>query len=248
MRRACWLCSLCLLLCAPAFADQMPGLVGAWLERGLTAGTNANGWCSPGARIVGGIVQSNGVLLSGAGFVTIGSNRNTLAGSPEMTASIWFQTTNSLSGIRYLFTEVREGLNKSFLLGIQPPDIVYAYVYNGAQTNLATVSLPIAARNMTDLKWHHMAMTWSGGSNVLVYKDGIQYVPALSRTSTLMSAMGSPSNADLRIGSDTANNFGAQCWIGYLSQAALYRRALTSNEVASMYRTRRPDTDLPRAQ
>jgi hypothetical protein len=92
------------------------------------------------------------------------------------------------------------------------------------------VTSNIAKGSVSTIAWFHMTITWSKTADqVIAYFDGVQFgAPA-----TGLGAFGSPSLVDGRcyIGNNPSGN---ALWIGALAHFAIWTKALTGAEVASL--------------
>jgi hypothetical protein len=77
--------------------------------------------------------------------------------------------------------------------------------------------------------WHHLCGTWDG-TTINIYVDG-----ELQATGTRSGTLPTDTSAPITIGCDTNNGTVAEFLTGYVEDARIYNRALSQNEVQTLY-------------
>jgi hypothetical protein len=94
--------------------------------------------------------------------------------------------------------------------------------YDEAGTQLGVINTNLG----TD--WHHVVMVYDG-TNITPYLDGVAGTPVASDGTSAGESYGNT----FGLGYDSNTNF----WSGYIDDVAVFNKALTANEVLSIYRS-----------
>lgn len=233
---SCLFCSLALAqpMQKPMLGDQIDwsnplsrGLVGYWLmnEGGGSVVRNAAQNANHGA-IAAGVNWVPGrfgpcLLFDDSHTVACGT-MNSLFGAQALSVSVWLWVTDNADN---------QGLISA---SSSPPGRVFdAYVRTIGKINFrvynsdATAAICAGVRVLGVNEWHHWVGVWDG-ANVYQYIDGVADGTPVSLTGALY---GSGANAVV-IGSAPA--YGAMD--GMLDAPAVWSRALSPSEIASLYR------------
>lgn len=214
----------------PNFAHSLSqGLVGFWLfnENGGTRANDISGRQNHGTLVSSPSWNNEALTFDGnAAYVSIPQASSMDFGTGDFTISFWVKTTrtsnyqimfsNNQTAGTYLSTYIETGTGK-------------LYMYVGGTLNVSTAVL-------TDGNWNHVVMLRRGGT-VYPFVNGIAFAS--------FSAAGSvtPPSGPTIFGKYTG---GAYPLLGSLNNARLYNRALSHQEVRTLYEN--PYTGMSKVQ
>ena len=171
----------------------------------------------------------------GTGFSFTGLDSAVLLGNPtnlqlqNFTIEAWIQR-----GSTSIVTEdPNAGAGAAVFFGYGSGGYAFAIYPDGTPfLTQADVSHVSATTGVTDTNWHHLAVTTTGGT-VVFYIDGVAYPAGTYNPSyqfTTPAAIGAR-------GDNAANGFVGQVntFLGMIDELSIYNRALSSNEIASIY-------------
>lgn len=236
------------LLAGTAFCQNDAGLV--WY--GLTPGTAVSGAVHNTARtyttvastsnsiiISGGVATST--LTTGGAFINLGTNfyNDVLAGSSELTLSVWVKSTN-IAAIFALFGNVfSAGSNTGNInAAILAHNRVQFYVQTHSATNYIGYDKSLTT-TLTNKLWNHLVFIWAGHSgrtNLGLVVNGIGQTTTLIRSGAGANITNlAPCNSHFRIASfaNSANPYIANTRV--MTKVGIYNRALKTNEVQDLY-------------
>jgi hypothetical protein len=107
-------------------------------------------------------------------------------------------------------------------------------------TDSGQIQLYSPSNSLSPSAWHHVAMTYNGSSvatGVELYIDGVNQTLSVSYNGLDASMLNS---SDMKIGTDVTS--GGTDFGGTLDDVRVYNRALSANEVLSLYNIGIPDT------
>jgi len=150
-------------------------------------------------------------------------NDESLNITDEITVSVWVKSPVAHDGRIVYKYEAGQG----YYLTISPTTGVARGVVFGDTTVEIT-----GTTNLADSNWHHVVFTRKIGGNLNLYVDGVSDVaPVSSPTGTLEN------EATLYIGQDVAY---AHHFNGAIDEVRIYNRALSEEEITSLYESYRP--------
>lgn len=140
------------------------------------------------------------------------------AGSSDRTISAWINTRVNVN-FGVIFKYGTNSLTNMFWMGTNASGGI-TVTQNGAST-------PTSGVTVTDGKWHLITVTLTGGTNYVMYVDGVVRGTASMSTNTIL-------NGNSSIGfSDDA---GSRIFTGSIDEVRVYNRALSAGEVAALYK------------
>jgi hypothetical protein len=197
-----------------------PSLVGWWqLDEGVgvkasdSSGSGNDGALTNGAAWTTGRT-GGGVVFDGVDDYVRVAESASLAGTDEMTVSLW------------LFATARTaGLNPRLCAHLGAWDIKLNY--DSPQLTLASGPLAISASHVPLDEWHHLAVVFARGA-VTFYLDGVK---TLLSDTTFVGGENLGTGVELRFGAagPTTDPF-----TGSLDDIRLYNRALAATEVSAL--------------
>jgi hypothetical protein len=160
----------------------------------------------------GSALFNNNPLVTAADYITMTNSQNV-----PLTISFWF---NTLDGIN---TQTLLSSNDSNIiqinLNLYGPNTLSAYIYIPTQNVLAP------SINILVNTWYHVCLTIDSSFNCILYINGSNQTPASG--SSLLTNYNT-----IYLGADGGGSNG---FLGYIEEYSLYSRALSSNEVLSLY-------------
>ncbi len=241
----------------PPFASTYSGLnPQIWWRLGETgnAVTDSSSTAETAGNLQGGVTTGvSGVVSDNSAITLDGStgyaaSNNTFAATAAFTHSIWFKTTTKRGGVLLAQSSLPTGPGGT-------TDRALIMDNNGALVfGLARTGIRNQGPVWNDGKWHQAVATYDGTSNAELYVDGwLQSCTTNTVSSpdcaTVTRTPATPNPGYLRVGyADTTNvqlvfgrNYYARKWPlsdyfdGSVDEVAIYPRALTAAEVASMF-------------
>jgi Concanavalin A-like lectin/glucanases superfamily len=236
-QHCCWLASLIALFCGESIchgADYVslvigtPNLLGYWRfdpvfltnsvvngYTGTLVGTAQIGPPSSGYPLPSD-PTNQALILDGAGYLT-----TSLTGQITNQGSVivWVYLTNqpSVAGHFFQITSQAENGN-DFDFQIETDNKVYFYTDSGSSTVYAQY-LPLN-------QWHFLAATFVANGNRAIYLDGS---PVANSTAGSHSVNSNP----FTVGNNAV--FGGRYFQGRICEVAVFNRALTATEIATIY-------------
>lgn len=175
----------------------------------------------------------DGALHLGATtYVGIGSATD-YSYMPAITLSAWIYHNGNLSD-KAIIDKFWDNTNRSFLLWLQSIGGVLKIVFKLGSDVVANAE--INGNEVTANTWHHVAGTWStNDSTMRSYLNGeLQGTTAMSgnyiRVNTTVPRIG-----NALLGGSNNKYFGAGGGTNYIDDARIYNRALTGEEIKSLY-------------
>jgi len=154
-----------------------------------------------------------------------------LSGGTARSVSAWIKTTNN-STTQFIFGSGTQAAYQVFAVHLSPTGKV-SVSYSASQ--LDTTSTPI-----NNNQWHHIAVTFSGGStaNTVLYVDGV------SQTLTEIGSAGTVNtgNQNYAIGYNSPNPSFPFYFNGSIDQVRIFNTALNSTQVSELYNDETADT------
>jgi Concanavalin A-like lectin/glucanases superfamily len=199
-------------------------------DDGSFAGTNGTGGINFAAGQFGQAISQNGagtVATQNDGYVLVNRSADTLYGTTDtLTTSLWVQTEGTNTGWQ---TILSHGEGNQYRIawrdGTNPPTVAYA---GGSAEGPAS---PTAILNNS---WHHIAAVSEAGVNTRLYYDG-QLVSTGPVPNINDQGNGSPANPNLFIGANPQTGANNREWWGRIDDVAQWSRALSVDEIASIY-------------
>lgn len=222
--------------CKPTATVAPSGMVGWWGGDGNAndiAGTN-NGTLHNGAGFaVGKVGQSFTFDGSNSNFVEIpDSASNSITG--EITLEGWIKPDN-ISGTQTILSKYDSANSQlSYFLGLQG-DEVELIVYGSGNGSLRRI-LNTTSSNISPTTFTHIAGTFNPNTQAIkIFVNGIEATAVIDPISTNVPAI-FDSLTPVRIGAvfATASN-NILLFNGLIDEASLYNRALTQDEIASIF-------------
>ncbi|MCX4654948.1 DNRLRE domain-containing protein [Streptomyces microflavus] len=187
---------------------------------------------SPGATGIFGTGDGQAVQLSGTGAVSVPGRL--LAGTTDLTAELWFNTTKS--GVLLGFQNAKLGdVPTSWrpALNIDEAGKLRGEWYLTGSPGADPIT---STQSVTDGKWHHVVLTGARTTQSL-YLDGVL-------VGTMPGTISDQGLAYAYLGAGYASSgwmgvpSGTYRFTGRIDEAALYRKALTADQVADHYQAR----------
>lgn len=202
------------------------GLIGWWAGDGNASdisGNGNNGSLQGGAAFaVGKVGQS--LLLNGSNDFVEVLDSPSLEVSSQLTLEAWIKPTDT-SNFRQIISKFGSSGNFAYQIGLAPS--------GGLRTDLSQTGGPdydqltSPPNVITANAWNHVAATFNGGAAAL-YVNGVQVA---SSTMTITS-INNAGNTNLNLGRDPV---GGQYFGGLIDEASVYNRALTPDEITSIF-------------
>ncbi len=222
----------------PQPAPVPAGLISWWRAEGNAldnAGTN-HGVLTNGATFATGQVGQTFALDGANDYVQVPDSQSLRPASVTLEAWVKFFATN---GIRVIIGKpLGNGAFNSYALAFQD-----GAVLAGVADNSGFGPFLIGPANTVPGQWYHLAYTFDGSSKQQVlYVNGI---PVASGTANkTMSYDAQP----VLLGADVENGVLSFFHHGQIDEASLYNRALTSDEIATIYNAGAAGKQLPTPQ
>ena len=192
----------------------------------------ANPRCYSGTGLTAnGLVGINGFLINGVGFTSSNNgsltfnggaghyinlpNDNFIYGTSPRTMMSWSKITSNDGSTHASFAYGRNAANQAFFIGVNGLN-----PFCGAWANDMTSSGYAVSLN----SWFHTACVFDG-TTAFLYVNGILATSAAKSWDTV-------NNNTTYLGRQVDNG---QYWNGHISQAQLYNRALTAQEILQNY-------------
>ena len=191
-----------------------PGMVSWWLGNGKTddiIGSN-NGTLHNGATFVPGIVDQ-AFSFDGEDDYVQARDTQLPSGSAARTLDFWMKPTNN-ARVPVLYGGYRE--NDAFYVLVCGPNACIGQWGGGDVCGFADV---------TDGSWHHVALTYDGGSSVVLYVDGALDTAATKTYRTTQTGK-------LYIGSTVEGS--NEYFKGLVDEVDIFNRALSETEIQSI--------------
>ncbi len=182
---------------------------------------NAPAWVESHAPVSLEPIAANGLKFNGTSGSVEVNHHNDLNGYP-FTASAWFRTTNGAANVQGIVSKYADGTGNGWTLVVQNGRLRGFYYRNFSNRALDVTS----AGSVADGAWHHAAMTvdLSGGK---LFLDGV-----LVGSNTWTGTPGAPTGTEpLQLGH---YNTVPERLFGAIDEVAVWNRALTTNEIASL--------------
>ncbi|MFJ8112136.1 LamG-like jellyroll fold domain-containing protein [Streptomyces sp. NPDC096132] len=185
-----------------------------------------------------GAGDDRALKLSGGGSVQLPASM--LAGSTELSAEMWFRTT-SPSGVLLGFQNSPVGQTPTSsrpVLNIDGEGKLRGRFQPASPTSSTLITSPTA---VTDGAWHHVVLSGGAGGQSL-YLDGV-------KLGSLTDAVGDQTRAYTYLGAGYSTGgwmnlpAGTYYFNGQLDEVALYRSALTADQVSAHYRAQAEAAD-----
>jgi|GEM_PF-1807844 len=184
--------------------------------------------------VISGAVETTGVKLSGMHFdgndnISVANDSSLNFGTGDFSLSFWIKKDLSSNNSEIILEKIdpnrKSGyglsvhFNKSIFLSLGSSTGIHAYCCGG---------------ELSDNKWHHIALTVENNSYLTVYRDGV-YCRRYSIKSFNLS-----NNSDLKIGTGTMR----PDLNGALDEMEIFDKELTSSEVKNLYYKNYPETEF----
>ena len=163
-----------------------------------------------------------------------------LNGLDAITISVWIKSNVTNTDKGFLITKDPD--NHDDILGLRYDQSGYSgggtNVIKAAISTTGGVAVVESSNYVQTTAWQHIALTWSDGSPLKLYINGVQDVPTYSDSALFGLVNGV---AKLLVGKgphDDAYNG----WDGLVDQLAIYDRQLTDEEIVALYNGAEPSS------
>ncbi len=228
------------LLAGSALAGQDAGLVWWGLLPGWSASGAVHNAAQPMAAgntrgpiqsIDGGAVSNMTVTPA---WIGLGTNINPLAHATEFTLAGWIRATSIGSSWNLCGNtpSTSAGSNMVQFTAYSATRLA-CYIYTTASAYRAMDISGLPAMTSTQ-SWVHLAVTWAGGTNLALYRNGIQYRTSYSSVGSPSNTMGANLTHEWRLGA-FANGVNGMVNTNAMTNWRMYSRAISSNELFALY-------------
>lgn len=173
---------------------------------------------STAGKISNAVTTSSGNRLDNAGTV------HGFAGKISITVSFWFRATSPGTGEQRLFNFSAGGTANLHVRLLNTTGAISITLRDNAGTaKQVSLSAPVAAT------WYHVLFTYIQNDALTGYLNGVAGTPAAAANSPVNAGVSSPTTT---VG---ANAGGASAFAGAIDQLAIWERALSADEISSLY-------------
>lgn len=201
------------------------------------SGNNRNGSAVGTPELTTGRVGTGAVRVKSSradqnfNFVTLGSQH--FGETKDFTVAYWMKTER-VAGDPSVVANKNwgSGNNTGWSIGTQTDGRLELNYRRTGEDGLARKDLDLLSQGLAANEWKHVVISWSINGNVVSYIDGIEVnrIPIGPGTGTLND----PALA-LNIGQDGTGAYTDGEWDGLLDDFAIWERALTGEEVSTLY-------------
>ena len=198
-------------------------------DTGITYGT-AYGKFGQGASLTNDATTS-----AASSCISLANSASLSPGTGNFSISLWYKTSDTRTGAHYFLTKYNSSAtnNVYFLLEAETTKYIQAFFRDGEGDGVAMNS----TKAYNDGNWHHIVSVRNGTTGYL-YIDGILIT---STTNASMSNINTDSAGSyLWLGTystGTSPGQRAQSFTGNIDDVSIFSRALTSDEIYSLYKT-----------
>jgi len=155
--------------------------------------------------------------------ITVG-NPAVLRLTGSLSLAAWFKTAAPVGNYRTLVSKWDSVTNGSYTLGWENTGGLRFCLSNGTRMVCAS-----SGQAHNDGKWHHVVGAWDGAA-ATIYVDGA----AVTATPDATFGPIADTTRNVKIGADD-NGGGDRFFNGQIDEVAIYRRALSANEITELY-------------
>lgn len=221
------------------FDNNLNDSAGSIADNGVFDGTNGTSGIGFGAGLFGG----GGLEQDGAsggqennGFVRVTRSAETLHGGRDVSISMWVQTAGFDTSWQ---TMIAHGEGSQYRIARRSGDSVAAYAGGSGDIPGGAIGPDISAGT----GWHHIVAISEHGVSTRIWVDG-GLVATGGAPNINDNGNNNPANPDLFIGANPQTGNNNREWWGEIDDVGMWDRALTQDEVVSIFRNQGPLGDL----